>query len=93
MIDWSNLLFNSLWILGCSLALAVLSYASWRASLEGDKFRARLAGRNSQKWLSIAGMLFCAGLAGTSGPIWQVFFWGALGVVFLAQWVVLLLGK
>ena len=40
MIDWFNLAANSLWILGCAIALAVLSYASWQASLRREKIGA-----------------------------------------------------
>jgi hypothetical protein len=29
MIEWGGLAANSLWILGCALALATLSFAGW----------------------------------------------------------------
>jgi hypothetical protein len=85
MIDWYNLLMNSCWILGCSLALATLSYASWEASTLKEKFFNRLKLPGYQISLNIAGLLFCIGLAGTSSVVWQQILWGLLGLGFVFQ--------
>jgi hypothetical protein len=85
MIDWYNLLMNALWILACAIALATLSYASWQASAMGVKFRERLGKPGMQISLNVAGLLFCAGLAGTSDVIWQRILWIVLGVGFAVQ--------
>jgi hypothetical protein len=93
MIDWGNFFFNSLWILGCSLALATLSYTSWQASSTGEKLRTRLGSPRSQRWLIVAGMLFCVGLAGSSDTIWQTVLWAVLGVALLVQLIFIVFGS
>ncbi|HBY08922.1 MAG TPA: hypothetical protein DEH22_14515 [Chloroflexi bacterium] len=85
MIDWYNLFMNALWILACALALATLSYASWQASALGGKFREYLGQPWIQISLNVAGVLFCAGLAGTSDVLWQRVLWILLGVGFAVQ--------
>lgn len=87
MIDWPNLAFNTLWILGLALALVALSYASWEASVYHEKFRARLNRPPIQISLDLAGVLFCAGLAATSGKTYEVVLWAILGVAFAGQTV------
>ena len=42
MIDWPRVLSSAVWIGGAALALATLSYASWLASLRGERLRAVL---------------------------------------------------
>jgi hypothetical protein len=39
MIDWRLVLFSAVWIGGAAVALATLSYASWSASLRGERLR------------------------------------------------------
>jgi hypothetical protein len=85
MIDWYNLVMNSLWIFACALALATLSYASWQASISGEKFRKQLEQPGYQLFLNIAGLLFCIGLAGTSDVTWQRILWILLAVGFTVQ--------
>jgi len=85
MIDWFNLVMNSFWILGCTIALATLSYASWEASTVKEKFIIRLKQPGYQISLNIAGLLFCIGLAGTSDVVWQQILWGLLGLGFVFQ--------
>jgi hypothetical protein len=88
MIDWGNLAANALWIIGCALALGTVSYASFLASLSGEKLRTRLGNPGMQAAIDLAGVLFCAGLAATSRPIWQMILWAVLGVLFLIQMIV-----
>ncbi len=85
MIDWYNLVMNSFWILGCAIALAALSYASWQASATGVKFKVCLGQPKIQVVLNVAGLVFCVGLAGTSDIIWQQVLWGILGLGFVVQ--------
>jgi hypothetical protein len=85
MIDWSGLAANSLWILGCALALATFSYASWQASMNSSKLSALLRQTPMQAGFNLAGSMFSAGLALTSGPGWKMILWAALGVIFLVQ--------
>ena len=83
MIDWVNLAANSLWILGCAMALAALSYASWQASLYKVKLRARLETPGIQRSLYLSGVLFSAGLAILSETIFETALWVILGALFI----------
>jgi hypothetical protein len=91
MIDWFNLLANSFWIFGLALALAALSHASWQASLTRQTFRSRLAQPLAQTALNTAGVFFCAGLAATSQPWWEIGLWVILSISFGVQIVLTLL--
>lgn len=85
MIDWYNLLFNSCWILGCAVALATISYASWDSSVLGKTFKDNLRQSKTQIALNIGGLLFTIGLAGTTQIVWQQILWILLGFGFLIQ--------
>jgi hypothetical protein len=87
MIDWLNLFANSLWILGLAAGLAGLSYASWLASVNGEKLRTALGRPGIQATFALGGALFSAGLALTSDKLWEIAAWGVLGVLFLVQFV------
>jgi len=90
MIDWANLAANALWILGCALALATLSYASWQASNSKDKMGARLERPSFQSALFLAGLLFCLGMTFTSQKGYATAVWGVLSFLFLILIVVAL---
>jgi hypothetical protein len=83
MIDWFSLFANSLWIIALALALATLSYASWRASVDREKLRSILGKGEYSTIFSLAGILFCAGLALTAPSILQTILWTILGIGFL----------
>jgi membrane protein required for beta-lactamase induction len=93
MIDWIALVSNALWILGCSAGLATLSYASWQASIRGEKFTAQLKRVPIQISLNIAGLLFCLGLAATSGASLETVLWAILAIAFAAQVISLVIGR
>jgi hypothetical protein len=93
MIDWLNLAFNALWIIACALALATLSYASWQASITKQRTLALLKKTDYTLSLNIAGLLFCAGLAGTSTSTLEIVLWAVLGVLFAVQVVLLAFNK
>ncbi len=90
MIDWLNLLFNALWIAGCSIALATVSYASWAGSVQGTKLKEELNYPTRQTFLNIAGLLFSTGLAGTSVQTYERVLWVILAALFFLQIVLLL---
>jgi len=92
MIDWLNLIWNALWILGLAVGLATLSYASWEASIYKEKFSVRLRRSTPQAVLNLAGVLFCLGLAGTSRRWWEIGLWLLLGVSFIFQAITALRG-
>ena len=85
MIDWLNLIANSLWILGCALALATLSYASWQASVKNEKMGMVLSSPGHKISLYAAGALFSIGLAATSDRIWEILLWTILAILFIIQ--------
>jgi uncharacterized membrane protein YtjA (UPF0391 family) len=87
MIDWGNLAANSAWILGCAIALAAVSYASWLASTSGEKLRNQWKKPGLQKAINLAGLLFCTGLAATSDAIWETILWAILAALFFIQLV------
>jgi hypothetical protein len=82
MIDWINVGANGLWILGCALALASFSYASWRASQEGGKLSAHLESPGTRQALYLAGLLFCVGLAILAGSLFERVLWVFLSLAF-----------
>jgi len=85
MINWVNLIANSFWILGCALALATLSYASWQASVENIKIRMVLSSPAYKISLYAAGALFSIGLAATSERICEFLLWIILAILFAVQ--------
>jgi hypothetical protein len=88
VIDWRSLLANSAWVLGCALLLAILSYTSWLAWLNGEKFSLQLKKpvvRSSFAW-SFA--LVCIGLAGTSHTWWEIALWLLLAFFMLVEGVI-----
>jgi hypothetical protein len=90
MIDLWFVASNSLWILGLSILLAVLSWASWAASLSEDArgmpaFRAALARPGAQRAAWLGAALFCAGMAATGRGWWERVLWGALALIGLAR--------
>lgn len=89
MIDWIAVTSNALWILGCAAGLATFSYASWQASIRGEKLAVQLKRVPIQVFLNLAGLLFCAGLAATSGSSLEIVLWGILALAFAAQVVLL----
>ena len=85
MIDWLNLIANSFWILGCALALATLSYASWQTSVANEKMGMVLSSPGYKISLYAAGALFSIGLAATSDRIWEILLWTILVILFIIQ--------
>jgi uncharacterized membrane protein YccC len=85
MMQWGTLAANFLWISGCALALAVLSYASWQDALHHQGFVQHLKSPGSRRALSLAGVLCCAGMAVTAPQLWQSGLWAVLAVFFIIQ--------
>jgi hypothetical protein len=85
MIDWFNLGANAVWVVGCSVVLAALSYASWEASLYQQKFSERLKPRGMQLAINLGGLLICLGAALTRGEWWWMALWGLIGAICLVQ--------
>ena len=85
MIDWFNLGANAVWIIGSAVVLAALSYASWEASVNQQRFSERLKQRSMLLAINAGGLLICVGAALTRGEWWWMALWGLLGMVCLIQ--------
>lgn len=85
MIDWINLGSNALWIVGLSIALAALSYASWDASNHHESFRSSLKKPGLMMSLNLAGLFFSLGMAATASSILVIILWMILAITFAAQ--------
>ncbi len=85
MIDWPGLFTNTIWILALSAVLAIVSTASWRASLEKTRLRDVLGRRNF--YLPLLGLLvvFSLGLALSVPSVVEKLAWGALTVLSFFQ--------
>jgi hypothetical protein len=83
VIDWANLAANALWILGCALILATLSYASWEASVYNEKMGTRLGRPSYQVALYLGLFLFAAGLAATAAALLARIVWCILALLSL----------
>jgi hypothetical protein len=89
VIDWRNVLINSLWIAGLAMALAILSYADWQASVRGGGLR-RVMRHVSQSPGFCAGLtLVCVGAGlGVSGWVERLlWFLLAAGTGSRASWI------
>ena len=75
MIDWPLVLSCAVWISGAALALATLSYASWLASLRGERLRVVLQRPRYQQLLLAAASLFSLGLGLTAGTWLETVLW------------------
>jgi hypothetical protein len=87
MIDWINVASNAVWILGCAIALAALSYASWEASLYHEKLATRLKRPSILAALYLGGLLVSLGMAATAGSLLEIILWLLLALLFGAQLV------
>lgn len=88
MIDWFNLAANALWILGCAIALATLSYTSWEASAYREKMGARLKRPSAQAALNLAGLLIFLGLGVLSDELLTKVIYIILALMFLVLMVI-----
>ena len=68
--------------LALALLLAVFSYASWKASLDSSSLWQQLSRPSAGFFISLAGLIFCIGLAGVSDPLWIRLPWGFLALFF-----------
>jgi hypothetical protein len=89
MIDLNRVAASSLWIMGCAIGLATLSYASWEASRDHVKMHHYLGQSLHRGCLYLAGGLICLGLAVTASSWWEIAIWLVLGLMVLVQIVVL----
>ena len=82
MIDWLNLLTNSIWIIAIALALALFSIAYFQSQKRGEKMRSILNSPKCALPLNLSGALFCLGMTLTSDRWWGVTLWIVLMGLF-----------
>ncbi len=87
MIEWPLVLSSAMWISGAALALATLSYASWPASLHGERLRAVKQQSRYQRVLLIAGCLVCVGLGLTAVSWLETALWSILAMISVATFI------
>lgn len=89
MIDWLNLLSNSIWIISIAFALAIVSIAYYQSQQREEKLRQVLKTPKYILILNISGVVFCLGMALTSTKWWEILLWIVLMVLFSYQaWMV-----
>lgn len=82
MIDWINVGFGALWIIGLSVILAALSITEYQRTTESISWRDALKRRGFQIAFNVGLMLFCFGWAGMTREVWEQVVWGLLGIAF-----------
>jgi len=87
MINWLGLIFNSIWILGAALALAVLSITYYQSQQEEGKFRKLLNPTYYSVLLRTSGLMFCVGMILISSKWWESLLWLVLlGLCLFRVW-------
>lgn len=82
MIDWLNVFFGALWILGLSLLLAAFSIIYYQQTISHTTWPELFATKNFQLASNVGLLLTCLGFAGQAVELWQQISWGILGVAF-----------
>jgi hypothetical protein len=85
MIDWPNVFYNALWILGLSIILTAFSYADWQARLNGQKLRQRLNAPSFQLPLSLGLLLISLSLLFLARIWWERVIWAIFAALFIWQ--------
>ncbi len=82
MIDWAGVGFGALWVGGLAVNLAALSLADYWRARGGRKWREVWAERSYQLAHHFGLMLFCLGLLGSAGTVWEHVLWALLAAAF-----------
>ncbi|MGQ9489821.1 MAG: hypothetical protein ACUVS6_03715 [Anaerolineae bacterium] len=85
LIDWMGVARNALWILGLSIALASVSYASWQAHVLRCGLRRAFERAAFQVPFNMGLLLFSASLAWGAAPLWERLAWIGLALAFAWQ--------
>ena len=85
-IDWLNVFFNAIWIVGLAIILAAFSYNDWLAHVNGVKLRQQLGTPAFQTPLTLGLMMVSASLALLADVWWHRLLWWAFVVLFALQW-------
>jgi hypothetical protein len=85
LIDWPLLARSALWIVGLSMAVAVLSHGSWSAAVRGEPFLRTLDRPAIVLPISIGMLLVFLSLAWGATRVWERGLWVVLGIAFCWQ--------
>jgi len=91
VIDWLNVAFNALWIIGGAVIVAAWSYASWLAHVRGVRTRQLLSATTFQLVLNIGLLLVSLGLFFASRGWLEHILWAFLAILLL--WQMWILGR
>jgi hypothetical protein len=83
-MDWLNILYNTLWILGLAALLATFSLAHWRASWQGASLRRALSEPGFRLAVAAEIALFALGLTLLVEPWWYKIGW--VGIMAFSLW-------
>lgn len=84
MIDWFEVLYNALWIIGCATIVAAYSYTHWMAHVQGVRTRQLLGTPAVQLPFSIGLCMVSLGLFFLSRGWLEHVVWAAF--VVLSAW-------
>ena len=82
LIDWPMVAFGALWIVGLAVILSALGFAYYQAGQADEKLRTLLRRSPFQRALNAGLTLFCLGMIGSAGAIWERVVWGLLAAAF-----------
>lgn len=86
MIDWTNLGFNALWIVGLAIILAAVSYHAWLAGEASQRLRDALSLPSWKVPVSAGALLACVGFGlGLAERPWERVVWTVLSLVCAGQ--------
>lgn len=85
LIDWPGVARNALWIVGLSIGLAALSYASWWAKEHGLRMREALGRPFFTVPFAVGMAAFSISLAWSAVRWWERGLWIMLAAAFLWQ--------
>ncbi len=85
LIDWREVGFAALWIVGLAVVLAALGFADYNRQTAKRGFRQELKRPAYQLPIQAGLAMFCLGQLGASQPWWQTALWGGLALAFIGM--------
>lgn len=87
MIDWLNILYNLVWIVGVAIVMATFSYHDYQAALQELKLRQQLSRRSFQIPFLGGLTLTSLGVALAASIWWERLIWlGIFGLLAVQIW-------
>jgi hypothetical protein len=82
MIDWLQVVFSTLWLLGCAVILAAFSHTVWLAQLRGTRTRQAVGAPAFQLPFYIGLLLVSLGLFFLASSWLKHVVWAVFAVIF-----------